>query len=56
MREDITFVFLPFQKRLFSATASFVASSLTAETLALRNAMISALQCWINALLIFSDS
>nr|VDC90399.1 unnamed protein product [Brassica rapa] len=43
-------------KRLFSATASSVASPLAAETLALRNAMISALQCGINALLIFSDS
>ncbi|CAG7860965.1 hypothetical protein IGI04_034115 [Brassica rapa subsp. trilocularis] len=44
------------RKRLFSATASSVASPLAAETLALRNAMISALQCGINALLIFSDS
>lgn len=40
-----------------SATSSFVAASpLIAETLALRNAMISALQCGINALLILSGS
>ncbi|CAN7139692.1 unnamed protein product [Brassica rapa subsp. narinosa] len=43
------------RKRLFSATASYVASPFAAETLALQNAMISALQCGINALLIFSD-
>ncbi|KAF2596556.1 hypothetical protein F2Q68_00012186 [Brassica cretica] len=39
-----------------SATATFVASPLTAETLALRDAMTSALHCGINALLICSDS
>lgn len=40
----------------YSATAFFVASSLTAETLALRNAMNSARRSGINALRIYSDS
>ncbi|KAG2320518.1 hypothetical protein Bca52824_013731 [Brassica carinata] len=39
-----------------SATTSFVTSPHTAETLALRNAMISALRCGINSLLVLSDS
>lgn len=39
-----------------SATSSYVASPLIAETWVLRNAMISSLQCGINALSIFSNS
>lgn len=39
-----------------SSTSTFLASPLIAETLALQDAMNSALQCGYNALLILSDS